>query len=450
VFETSGGNDKAALTLLAGREAQAGEQLSQFALLHEGHLWIAARQLTKLAVLPTGNQLPVRSIERDYRGDAFDYPLQAAGNFVIHLRRPAGHAGAIVAATTAEGAATWETDLAVPPAGPPAVDASGLRITAGAASGAVYLLDRESMARRVQNQAERLSGPQGALPVFSNSLTLSQGRMVLGGIGSPRLLHYRPGNPRQSLKAVELVGPLSCPLVGWGERFVSATNVGQVTLHDAEEAAPFGTAFQPELKPGREYHWLQPAVVGAGSAAQLIVSDGVEKLYLLAKKLQPQPHLSATTIVDVGSSPLVTPLAVAGDRVFAGTEAGQLASYTLPDLAANEGIELGGRVAWGPHSVGDAVLAGLESNELVLVGHDGAVRWRHPLKHGDLGGIPLADGKDAYLLYPTAGLARVSLGDGVETAFVELGQPVVAGPVSFGPRLVLSAADGTLLIVNRP
>ncbi|MBA3482782.1 MAG: PQQ-binding-like beta-propeller repeat protein, partial [Pirellulales bacterium] len=119
VFEVSAANDKAGLTILASREAQKEEPLAQFALLHDGHLWVAGNQLTKLAILPTGNQLPVRGLERNFRGDAFDYPVQTAGKLLIHLRRPAASAGAIVAATDAEAAPVWETHLAVPPAGPP-------------------------------------------------------------------------------------------------------------------------------------------------------------------------------------------------------------------------------------------------------------------------------------------------------------------------------------------
>ncbi|MBA3480223.1 MAG: PQQ-binding-like beta-propeller repeat protein, partial [Pirellulales bacterium] len=450
VFEVSAANDKAGLTILASREAQKEEPLAQFALLHDGHLWVAGNQLTKLAILPTGNQLPVRGLERNFRGDSFDFPLQTAGKLLIHLRRPAGSAGAIVAATDAEAAPIWETHLAVPPAGPPAVDSSGLRITAGAASGVVYLLDREAMTRRVQNEAERLAVVPAALPVFTDSIDLAQGRLVLGGVGGKQLLHFRPGNPRESLKAVDLAGPLSCPPVAWRDGFVAATNVGQVALLNADDASPVVTPFQPELTPGQEYRWLRPAVTGAAADSPLVISDGIRKLYLINVNAQPQPHLEAITTVPVDGAPLVTPLAVAGERVFAGTDKNQLASYTLPDLKADEPIALESRVAWGPHTAGDAVLLGLESGELVAVGADGAVRWRQSLKHGELGGAPLVDGENAFLLFPTGGIARIALANGAEAAYTELGQPAIAGPVAFGPRLVVAAPDGTLLIVNRP
>jgi hypothetical protein len=450
VFEASAENNKTALTLLASRDAQDGEPLAHFALLHDGHLWIAGDRLNKLAIQPTGNQLPVRSIERDYRGDAFDYPLQAVGEALIHLRRPAGRPGAALAACDSEGRPLWEVELATPPAGPPSVDASGLTITAGAASGAVYLLDREAITRRIQNQAERLSSPPAKLPPMTDSAALAEGRLVLGGVGAKHVLHYRPGDPRQSLRAIELAGPLSCAPIAWRDGFVTATDVGQVTLHSAEDGAPVATPFQPELKPGREYHWLRPAVVGDGAESRLVISDGVEKVYAVGLNAQPQPHLAAVTSVNVGGSPLASPLAVVGNLVLAGNQAGQLARFTLPDLKPAEAIDLGGRVTWGPHPAGQGVLIATDGGELLMASTKGAIAWRQALKRGQLGGLPLVDGDAALVLYPDGGIARISLADGSEQAFAELGQSAVAGPVAFGPRLVVSGADGTLLVVNRP
>lgn len=197
VFEIAAANDKQALTALASREAQDREQLARFSLLHDGHLWLAARELTKLAVLPTGNQLPVRSIERDYRGDAFDYPLQAVGNLVIHVRRPARRSGAIVAAMdVAANKALWETSIAVPAAGAPAIDPSTQQIIAGSSSGAVYALDREALVRRVQNDALHLETASPATSVFNDALDLGGGRLALAGDGAEQVIHFRPKDPR--------------------------------------------------------------------------------------------------------------------------------------------------------------------------------------------------------------------------------------------------------------
>jgi hypothetical protein len=242
VFEIAAANDKSSLTALASREAQDRDQLARFSLLHDGHLWLAARELTKLAVLPTGNQLPVRSIDRDYRGDAFDYPLQGVGNLVIHVRRPAGQSGVIVAAMdVAANKALWETAIAVPAAGAPAIDAATQQIIAGSASGAIYVLDREALARRVQNDALHLESAAVRRPVFNDALDLGGGRLAVAGNGVDQVIHFAPKDPRQQLREVTLPGPLSGRLAAWGDVFAAATDVGQIALYGADDTAPLGT-----------------------------------------------------------------------------------------------------------------------------------------------------------------------------------------------------------------
>lgn len=450
VFEVAAGNDKSALTPLASRDAKDGEQLARFSLLHDGHLWLAARGLTKLAILPTGNQLPVRSIERDYRADAFDYPLQSIGSLIIHVRRPAGQGGAIVAAMdAASDKALWETAIAVPPAGPPAVDPSSQQIIAGSSSGAVYVLNREALARRVQDQALRIDSASLQPTLFSDALDLGGGRLALAGVGAAKIVHFRPNDPRQQLREIELPGPLSGALTAWGEGFAAPSEVGQVFLYNADDAAVAATPFQPELTPGTTYRWLPSAVAGTGTNAQLIASEGVSKIYLVRLAAEPDAHLEATASVDVGPSPLVTRLAAVGDTAFVGNQAGKLARFAVPDLAPGETTDVGGQIAWGPYAASDGVLLANDANELLLVGVDGAVKWRQPLAHGAVGGAPLLADGHAFLLHPV-GISKVNLADGSDAGFVDVGQNLAAGPVAFAGRLVAAAADGTLLVVNQP
>jgi outer membrane protein assembly factor BamB len=450
VFEVAAANDKTALTPLASRDAKDGEQMARFGLLHDGHLWVAARDLTKLAILPTGNQLTVRSIERDYRGDAFDYPLQAIGNLVIQVRRPAGQGGAIVAAMdAATDKALWETAIAVPPAGAPAVDASSQQMVAGSSSGSIYVLNREALARRVQDQALHVNSSTLKPPVFNQALDLGGGRLALAGNGSSKIIHFRPNDPRQQLREVDLPGPLSGELTDWAPGFAAPSEVGQVFLYSAEDASPLATPFQPELTPGKKYGWLPSATVGGGTATQLVTSDGVSRVYALRLVDQPEPHLEAAANVDAGPSPLVTRIASVGSTCFVGSEAGKLARFTAPELTSAEPIDLGGRIVWGPFAAGDGVLLATDANELLFVGVDGAVIWRQPLAHGNVGGRPLLIDGHVGLLHPH-GVAKISLSDGTEAGYVEIGQSLSAGPVAFAGRLVVAAADGTLLVVNSP
>ena len=135
---------------------------------------------------------------------------------------------------------------------------------------------------------------------------------------------------------------------------------------------------------------------------------------------------------------------------FAGAKDGSLATFQLPTLAPGDSVELTGQVTWGPFSVGDHLLLATSGEQLVCLDSQGKVSWQISLTHGPPAGEPIAHNGGIELLWQTGGISRLQIADGAEVAFVPLPQPVVAGPVPFGRRLVVSAYDGTLLIVNHP
>lgn len=451
VYEIGGANDATALTVVARRAGQDREPLARFALLHDGKLWLAGRDLQKLTVLPTENQLSVEAMDQDFHGDVFDAPLVSAGQNVISLRRPKGRAGAIVAATDAAGnRPAWETELAVPLAGAPAVESARLRATAVAASGAAYVIDRDAMVRGVQDRAIRAEALIGSPPPLTTSVETGDGALAAGAEGSEALMIVRPDDPREAVLKVSLPSPLAGALSPWLGRIVCTTAVGQVFLIDAATGAPAGTPFQPELSPGQKYRWLAAAATGEGDDAALALSDGVERLYLVRQAATPTPHLEMIRSVDVGPSQLVTPLATVGTNVIAGTQDGRLAAFALPELKPAEPVELGGRVVWGPFPAGDGALVATDAAELLLIGVDAAVAWRRDLEHGQLAGKPLVKNGAALVVYAQGGLALVNLADGAEQGYAEIGQSAVAGPVPLGERVVVVAPDGALLVVNRP
>jgi outer membrane protein assembly factor BamB len=248
---------------------------------------------------------------------------------------------------------------------------------------------------------------------------------------------------------MKLAGALRGGLVVWRSGFLAPTDVGQVFYIDPTQIGAPVTPFQPALTPGRTYQWLRPAVVGEGDAAQFVVSDGVQQLHLVALASNATPHLAAVKTVDVGPAPLASALAVQGSMVYAGTNDGRLMTYALPELTPGNGIEIGGQVAWGPHSVEGGVLLATDANEVMLVA-DGSVRWRQPLQHGALAGQPLATDGVALVLHNSGRLSNVNLSDGAETSFVDVGQPAIAGPVPLGERVIVATPDGSMLVVNRP
>jgi hypothetical protein len=370
---------------------------------------------------------------------------------VLHLRRPRGRAGAIVAAIDpATNRSAWELELAVPPAGPPAADDSPLRLTAVAASGAAYVLDGAAMSRGRQDAALRSQPLVGGEAPLTTSVDLGGGRLAAAAAKDGRLLLVRPQESRQNTQWVDLPAPLAGSLAAWQGGVVFPTAAGQVFFVNVESAAVDGSPFQPELRPGREFNWLPAATVGEGDQAQLFISDGIESLYRVERVAAPTPHLAAVRRVDVSAAPLATPLAIVGNRVIAGTGDGRLAAFDVQELTPAELVELGGRAIWGPYADGEGALLATDAGELIRIGADGEIAWRRDLAHGELAGQPLVDGAAALLLHTQGGLSQINLADGAETGFVEFGQPAVAGPVRLGPRVVVTAPDGTLVVVNRP
>lgn len=453
VMEAGSGDDETALTELADRDANANRQTVAYGVMVEGpretNLWVADDKLQKLAVLPTGGRLPVRSLPNDYEGDAFDHELIRSGGLLVHVRRPNGGAGALVAAIDLQSNEPyWETALAVPPAGAPAVDDAGMRISAAAASGAAYLLDRQTLAQRVQNEAERASSGPLNQPL-TDLVDLGDGRFVASAVGAADMLHFRPAAPRGPASLITPPAPLAAPPVAWANGFLAATQIGQVFTYAADDGAQLAAPFQPTLQPGEEVAWLTPAAV-PGDDPMFAVSDGVAKIYLVRLSGSGgDAQLELAGQGDVGASSLETRLAAAGGVVMAGNKNGQIAIYSLPEMQPAAPVSLGGRITWGPYAAGDAVLAGLDAGELIRIDPSGEIAWRRPLPAELAEGV-LVEDDAVWVLEPAGALVQIDLGDGSERARIELGEPAVAGPKPFGPRLIVAAPDGALLVVDRP
>lgn len=459
VYEAGAGDDAAAITQLAKRDANLAASIAPFGMLVEGtqesHLWVAAGNLQKFAVQPTGNRLPVRTLPRDYPGDVFDQALLRTGEVLIHVRRPQNGGGAIVEALDRDTDKTlWETRLAAPAAGAPAVDPQGLRISAASSAGGVYLLDRQSLGRRVQDRPLRAEGPGGQV-ALDELVDLGGGRMVAGAVGAKTLLLFRPDAPRDSLLPLPLPAALACEPIPWGEGVVVPTQIGQVFWLSAVDGGQLAAPFQPRMEPGQDVAWLAPTAV-PGSELRFAISDGAKKLYLVGVQgVGAQAALAVAAEVELGEASLETPLAAIAGRIVAGDSQGNLAAFDAATLAPAEPTSLGGRITWGPFPLGppggaaEAVLAALDSGEVVAISPTAGVAWRQQVA-GQLGGRPLVEGDGVWLLDVEGRLIRLALKDGQESVRIELDEPAVFGPVPFGPRLVVAGSDGALLVVNRP
>ena len=450
-FEVVSEAGDSALSKIAARDAHQTSSVAHFGLLTDGNAWLAANRINELAIIAAGNRIQLKNLEDDFAGDVFDHPLQRLGNLILHVRRPQRQAGAVIAATDiATGKTVWQTQVAVPLAGQPAVDPEQNRITAITSTGAGYQFDRETLVRRIQDGASIPIGNRSTLPTFSASVDLGGGGLAVAEIGSESILFYRPGDSDSRPQRIALPGPLAANLIAWGEGFVAATSVGQIFLFDRKTGEQVGSPYQPPLEADQNYLWLTPAVVPAADNSPLVVSDGKQSIRLVKLKSTPLPHLESFAEKPLGEIHLETALAAGAETILAGTDTGTMARFGVTDLAPREPIPLGGRVTWGPFALGEFFLLTTDAGELVGLNSGGEILWRQPLGEKVPCGKPLEDGEAAIVAWQRHGISRVALADGKELGQTPVEQGLVQGPVLFAGRLILTVADGSLLVVNRP
>jgi hypothetical protein len=213
--------------------------------------------------------------------------------------------------------------------------------------------------------------------------------------------------------------------------------------------SPLATAFQPLLEPGSKLHFTPPGVVDA-AVRQFVISDGRDKIYLVALNNQPQPQLAAVAEAAVGPDPIVSPVFVLGDLAVAVTRHSRLVRFRLPSLEPAGETALSAPLAWGPYPVAAGLLFATAEGQLQLVTAEGRAVWTAPLEHGEPIGAPLVIDGSFFISYRRGVFERRSLADGQASAFRDVAHSLAAGPIQFLDRFLLTAHDGTLLVVDQP
>jgi len=449
-FDVSSADDASVLTSVATREPTSRHPLTRHALMTQGAIWVGDTQLTKFAVQPTGDRLPVQSLEHSFIRSTFDHPLALFGSVLVHVRRIDDRAGVTVTAIDeASGRIYWNNELAVPPAASPIVDETNRAVAMADVNGRLYRFDETALRARVQD------APLAPL-VRGDSLKLDSGVDAGGGRGAfaaPRsgrqLVIYDPANERTLVQSLTLPSTVACPMTRFGKQVLVPLEIGQVLSVDpsAPHASPI--AFQPRLEPGKKVAY-QPAGAVDDDGRQFVITDGFDRIYLVELKDDPSPHFEIVTEQKVGAFPIVSPVVVLADTAFAAIDGGQLVRFALPTLENQGNTDLSGDVVWGPYRVGDAVLLATTRDSLVAIRGDGSIAWSTELSAGDIAGPPQAGADSVFIAYKQGMLERRSLADGQVAGSVNVEQPLAAGPVVFLDRIVLTTHDGSLLVIQQP
>lgn len=450
-FDVNAAQGDGSLTQVATREPTSREPLVRHALLTQGAVWVGDTQLTKFAVLPTGDRMPVQTIDDSFVRSTFDHPLALFDSVLIHVRRLDGRAGVVVTAIdTASGRTYWKNELAVPPAATPIVDDATRTLALVDVNGLVYRFDDAALKVRVQDEPlSTAAGMAGAAPL-TVGVDLGSGR---GAFASPtksrQLVLYDPAVERSPVRRTNLPGNLACAMSPLGEGVLVPLEMGQVFFLSPADAQPLAAPFQPRLEPGVKLPY-QPAAQADDAGRQFVITDGNEKIYLVELAESPQPHFNTVTEKPVGAFPIVAPLQVMGQTVFAVCDGGLVIRFSLPALASAGETDLPGDVTWGPYPVGNLLLVATAEEQLIAVHEDGSIAWADTVKEGELAGPPLAIADRVLLAYRKGTLERRRLADGKVAGRLDVEHPLAAGPVLMLNRVVLTAHDGTLLVVDQP
>jgi PQQ-like domain len=451
VYELGTGEGDAALIPLATREPTSQEPRVRYVVFAGGFFWVGDTQLTKYGVVPTNNRLPVEDIDENYAGATFDHPFQLIGTTLVHVRRPANRAGAAVAAMNTEsGRVLWETDLAVPPATAPIADETTRALTVANANGFVFHVGPEQLRAGVQDEALKASATPARPPLLTGAVDLGSGRAVFTAApSSNELLLYDSAQRPASLRWIKLPSRLACAVTPFASGFLAPLEIGQVFYLDLDTGQPLAMPFQPRLQ-ARTTLAYQPAAEVSRENRQFVITDGREQIFLVGQFDQPQPRLLAIAEAKVGPYPIISPIVVMGDAAWAVSEGNLLVRYRLPSLENAGETELRAQIVSGPIAFGQQLLLVSADERLIAVGAGGEVDWEVPLEFGDLAGPPLVKDDGIYLAYRRGVLERRSATDGLPQGQIDVRQPLGTGPIVFMDRVVLTAHDGTLLVVDPP
>jgi outer membrane protein assembly factor BamB len=442
---------KAPLSLSAEGKTASDDStdLVRFASMGKGRIWIADSQLTQYAVRASESRLKSSWFANE--GSVSLQPPMIAGNAVIQVRQRRGMPGVVVSAMgMAKGEVQWETTLASPAAGTPVADGTTRTLIATTAVGGVFQVQPPD-----DGQVAIRDDPAGAVPSAELSAPISQvfqflpsGLIAMIPGGDPiDVPVFEPGkSPAEArLRNVALTSPLSGQAIAFAGGLLAPCQEGQVFLLDPRTGVEIAKPFQPQLEAGQKYRWSRPAPKGND---QFVIADDSGGLYCVDVKSDPTKHLAEHATIRL-DDPVVSPVAVLGDRMYAVDRADSLVRVDLPDLTDKTQQSLGAKCVLGPVTVGDSVLLVTNDELMHVIDASGKMR-SDSLPHGVPTAPPLVDGAQWLLASPAGTVWRVDPATGEELGRLDTGLALGSGLAAFGNRLLVAGHDGTLYLIAKP
>jgi hypothetical protein len=223
---------------------------------------------------------------------------------------------------------------------------------------------------------------------------------------------------------------------------------GSLRLLSPNNGADAVLPFYPPIQPLQMSEWHRPCVVGADRDAAVAATDAGH-IVRVGIKAQPRPHLALQTETHLPDK-VVSPLVALQDHVFLicrRADGDAVLTMSAETLRTAAEFPQTGRRLWGPLPVEQGVVAAFSPGTLICWNADREVRWTVSTPGAARLGEPVVAGKE--WLFPSADgkVLRLNPADG--TWLEEVPAPEPLGPmlVTVGNRLLVAAADGTLLLL---
>ena len=442
LFEIGTPDKPAPLAQLIALPATSATHRPHYFAVRGDKLWVGAEQLTSYSVQAARGRFTPDWVQ--HQKEICAQALQtSAGQLFYGSIRP-GFDGISVSCLDTSGAGAWSSILGSPLAGGPIV--AGEHIWALSSAGSLFAADA---ARR----DERTVNPDASATLdVTAELAIGAAPVV---VPPGKLAFVAPATPEQMALADVSDGSLAWlklpdALVGDAAEFARGLLVpgrgGQVALLDPATGKQRLAPFQPPQRGGEQFNWSAPLVI---DERQFVIADGHSKLYCVEIQERPKPHLAALSEADT-TTPIVSPIGILGEQVYAATTGGKLRRFRLPTLDPLEPLSLEGNVVLGPRRVGNQLLLATDQDRLLCINPDGTVRWTIPLPYGPLAGLPIEDNGTLLAASTSGKVWRLDPQTGAEKARIDLLESLAAGPVADGKRLLLAAADGSILVILAP
>ncbi len=469
IFQVDPASTEKPPLLVASLPATDSPPVDAFAVFEEDRILVASRGLAEYRLQTAAGRL-VREAIAGQEDVTIAAPRKVAPKIIIQSASRQHAAGTVVRALRVNGQADanrgieelWSTELANGPISEPVVVPAVKGIVYTGHGGRIWIVDGSHFKT---GHCDAVQFPDSVGSLLAAPLSPKDDVLLYPFLdGSPRIAEISLRGGDKSARLIELTTQkrrLTCRPLRWQDKILVCVAEGSVYLLDPEKGTSDVVPFQPPQVPNQRKTWIDPCVL-VDSTLGCVVADKEGIVFRLQLSETKPVGLFSSADTAVGGT-LVGGLATLGELVFAvqrTEKADSVVALSASSLQRKGAVELSGRVVGGPWLVSNLILVSTSDGMLSAFGAEGTLVWSSPLSWGALAGAPL-DSVGGLACASASGMVwRIDSATGQPLPWnrdskaprdhFDLGEPLGAGPVQFGAKLLFVGSEGTMFVQDPP